>query len=66
VTGASGYVANHFLFMLASGDVFGKDQPLHLMLLGREGSYATLEGVAMVMAWLFDALAMVCNFNHHN
>jgi hypothetical protein len=48
VTGASGNIANHLLFMLASGEVYGKDQPLSLMLLGSERSYGALEGVAMV------------------
>ncbi|GAX75772.1 hypothetical protein CEUSTIGMA_g3215.t1 [Chlamydomonas eustigma] len=33
--------------MLASGEVYGKDQPLSLMLLGSERSYGALEGVAM-------------------
>jgi len=47
VTGASGNIANHLLFMLASGEVYGKDQPIALMLLGSERSYGALEGVAM-------------------
>lgn len=47
VTGASGNIANHLLFMLASGEVFGKEQPLALQLLGSERSRQALEGVAM-------------------
>ncbi|KAG2489119.1 hypothetical protein HYH03_012345 [Edaphochlamys debaryana] len=47
VTGASGNIANHLLFMLASGEVYGKDQPIHLQLLGSERSKEALEGVAM-------------------
>ncbi|KAG1666896.1 hypothetical protein FOA52_013530 [Chlamydomonas sp. UWO 241] len=47
VTGASGNIANHLLFMLASGEVYGKDQPIALQLLGSERSYAALEGVSM-------------------
>eukprot|EP00200_Dunaliella_tertiolecta_P000442 CAMPEP_0202362368 /NCGR_PEP_ID=MMETSP1126-20121109/14569_1 /ASSEMBLY_ACC=CAM_ASM_000457 /TAXON_ID=3047 /ORGANISM="Dunaliella tertiolecta, Strain CCMP1320" /LENGTH=429 /DNA_ID=CAMNT_0048956527 /DNA_START=39 /DNA_END=1328 /DNA_ORIENTATION=+ len=47
VTGASGMIANHLLFMLASGEVYGKDQPIALQLLGSERSYEALEGVAM-------------------
>lgn len=47
VTGASGNIANHLLFMLASGEVFGKDQPIALQLLGSERSREALEGVAM-------------------
>ncbi|PNH00762.1 Malate dehydrogenase [NADP], chloroplastic, partial [Tetrabaena socialis] len=47
VTGASGNIANHLLFMLASGEVYGKDQPIALQLLGSERSYGALEGVAM-------------------
>lgn len=72
VTGASGNISNHLLFMvssiysvyinhflfrqvltlcaplqLASGEVFGKDQPMALQLLGSERSKEALEGVAM-------------------
>lgn len=47
VTGASGNIANHLLFMLAAGEVFGKDQPIALQLLGSERSREALEGVAM-------------------
>lgn len=47
VTGASGNIANHLLFMLASGEVYGRDQPIALSLLGSERSYTALEGVAM-------------------
>ena len=32
---------------LASGEVYGRDQPLHLQLLGSERSREALEGVAM-------------------
>lgn len=32
---------------IASGEVFGKDQPVALQLLGSERSRAALEGVAM-------------------
>lgn len=47
VTGAAGQIANHLLFMLASGEVFGKDQPIALQLLGSDRSRNALEGVAM-------------------
>jgi len=47
VTGASGNIANHLLFMLASGEVYGKDQPVALQLLGSDRSKEALEGVAM-------------------
>lgn len=47
VTGASGNIANHLLFMLASGEVYGREQPIALQLLGSERSYGALEGVAM-------------------
>lgn len=47
VTGAAGQIANHLLFMIASGEVFGKDQPIALQLLGSERSREALEGVAM-------------------
>lgn len=47
VTGASGNISNHLLFMLASGEVYGRDQPISLQLLGSERSKEALEGVAM-------------------
>lgn len=47
VTGASGQISNHLLFMLASGEVYGKDQPIALQLMGSERSREALEGVAM-------------------
>ena len=47
MTGASGNIANHLLFMLASGEVYGRDQPIALSLLGSERSYTALEAVAM-------------------
>ena len=47
MTGAAGQISNHLLFMLASGEVFGRDQPVALQLLGSERSRQALEGVAM-------------------
>ncbi|KAK4252967.1 hypothetical protein QN277_010811 [Acacia crassicarpa] len=47
VSGAAGMIANHLLFKLASGEVFGPDQPIALKLLGSERSFQALEGVAM-------------------
>ncbi|KAM0019468.1 putative malate dehydrogenase (NADP(+)) [Helianthus debilis subsp. tardiflorus] len=47
VSGAAGMIANHLLFKLASGEVFGPDQPIALKLLGSERSFGALEGVAM-------------------
>lgn len=47
ISGAAGQISNHLLFMLASGEVYGKDQPLELRLLGSERSKEALEGVAM-------------------
>jgi len=47
VSGAAGQIANHLLFQLASGEVFGPDQPLILQLLGSERSVGALEGVTM-------------------
>ncbi|KAG6503761.1 malate dehydrogenase [NADP] 1, chloroplastic-like [Zingiber officinale] len=47
VSGAAGMIANHLLFKLASGEVFGPDQPITLKLLGSERSFQALEGVAM-------------------
>ena len=47
VSGAAGMISNHLLFKLASGEVFGQDQPIALNLLGSERSREALEGVAM-------------------
>ena len=47
VSGAAGMISNHLLFKLASGEVFGPDQPIALKLLGSERSIQALEGVAM-------------------
>lgn len=47
VSGAAGQICNHLLFMLASGEVYGRDQPIELRLLGSERSKGALEGVAM-------------------
>lgn len=47
VSGAAGQISNHLLFKIASGEVFGKDQPIALALLGSERSREALEGVAM-------------------
>ena len=47
VSGAAGQISNHLLFKIASGSVFGADQPVALRLLGSERSRTALEGVAM-------------------
>ena len=47
VSGAAGQISNHLLFMLASGEALGKDQPIALNLLGSDRSKEALEGVAM-------------------
>ncbi|KAG8501909.1 hypothetical protein CXB51_004593 [Gossypium anomalum] len=47
VSGAAGMISNHLLFKIASGEVFGPNQPVALKLLGSERSIQALEGVAM-------------------
>jgi malate dehydrogenase (NADP+) len=47
VSGAAGQIANHLLFKIAAGEVFGQDQPIALNLLGSTRSREALEGVAM-------------------
>lgn len=47
VSGAAGTISNHLLFKIASGEVFGPDQPVALNLLGSDRSRNALEGVAM-------------------
>ncbi|KAK6137849.1 hypothetical protein DH2020_028404 [Rehmannia glutinosa] len=43
VSGAAGMISNHLLFKLASGEVFGPDQPIALKLLGSNGVAMELE-----------------------
>jgi malate dehydrogenase len=47
VTGAAGNIGYALLFRLASGDCFGKDQPIILQLLEIPTGMKALEGVAM-------------------
>lgn len=47
VTGAAGQIAYSVLYMIASGDVFGKDQPITLVLLDIAPMMSVLEGVVM-------------------
>ncbi|XP_076598586.1 malate dehydrogenase 1Ab, NAD (soluble) [Chaetodon auriga] len=47
VTGAAGQIAYSLLFSIAKGDVFGKDQPLTLLLLDIAPALPVLEGVVM-------------------
>ncbi|KAK5854284.1 hypothetical protein PBY51_015368 [Eleginops maclovinus] len=47
VTGAAGQIAYSLLFSIAKGDVFGKDQPVVLLLLDITPMLPVLEGVVM-------------------
>lgn len=47
VTGAAGQIAYNLLFRLASGEVFGHDQPIALHLLELPEAFKALEGVKM-------------------
>eukprot|EP00249_Psilotum_nudum_P017111 c26166_g7_i1 orf=396-2072(-) len=47
ISGAAGTISNHLLFKIASGEVFGPNQPVALNLLGSNRSRIALEGVAM-------------------
>uniref|UniRef100_UPI00398E7192 malate dehydrogenase 1Ab, NAD (soluble) n=1 Tax=Pristiophorus japonicus TaxID=55135 RepID=UPI00398E7192 len=47
VTGAAGQIAYSLLYNIAKGDVFGKDQPLILVLLDITPMMSVLEGVLM-------------------
>ena len=47
VTGAAGQIAYSLLYQLASGVVFGRDQPLHLHLLDIGPMMGVLNGVCM-------------------
>jgi malate dehydrogenase len=47
VTGAAGQISYALLFRIASGEIFGKDQPVILRLLEIEPAMKALEGVVM-------------------
>ncbi|KAF0027977.1 hypothetical protein F2P81_020718 [Scophthalmus maximus] len=47
VTGAAGQIAYSLLFSIAKGDVFGKDQPIALLLLDITPMLPVLDGVVM-------------------
>lgn len=47
VTGAAGQIAYSLLHSIGNGDVFGKDQPITLLLLDIPPMMAALEGVVM-------------------
>ena len=47
VTGAAGQIGYALLFRIASGEMFGKDTPVHLSLLELETALPALEGVVM-------------------
>jgi malate dehydrogenase len=47
VTGGAGQIAYQLLFRIASGEVFGKDQPISLHILEVESMLKVLEGVKM-------------------
>ena len=47
VTGAAGQIGYALLFRIASGDMFGADQPIVLRMLEIEPAMKALEGVAM-------------------
>jgi len=50
VTGAAGQIAYSLLYMVARGEVFGKDQPLILHLLDIPHMAGVLDGVVMELA----------------
>jgi malate dehydrogenase len=50
VTGAAGQIAYSLLYMIANGDVFGKDQKLALLLLDITPMMGVLQGVVMELA----------------
>src|SRR5436309_4831169 len=47
VTGAAGQIGYSLLFRIASGQMFGPDQPIVLRMLEIEPAMKSLEGVAM-------------------
>jgi malate dehydrogenase len=47
ITGAAGQIGYALLFRIATGEIFGKDQPVNLRLIEIEPGMATLQGVIM-------------------
>ncbi|MCX8512196.1 MAG: malate dehydrogenase, partial [Chthoniobacteraceae bacterium] len=47
VTGAAGHIGYSLLFRIASGAMFGPDQPVELSLIEVPGALGALEGVVM-------------------
>jgi malate dehydrogenase len=47
ITGAAGQIGYALLFRIASGAVFGSDQPVNLRLIEVEGAMSALQGVVM-------------------
>ena len=47
ITGAAGQIGYSLLFRIASGGLFGPDQPVHLNLIEIEPAMKALEGTAM-------------------
>ena len=47
ITGAAGQIGYSLLFRIASGGLFGPDQPVHLNLVEIEPAMKALEGTAM-------------------
>ena len=47
VTGAAGQIAYSLIPLIASGDMFGHDQPIHLKLLDIEQAMTLLKGTCM-------------------
>ena len=47
ITGAAGQIGYALLFRIASGALFGPDQPVHLKLIEIESAMGALEGTAM-------------------
>jgi malate dehydrogenase len=47
VTGAAGQIAYNFIYRILSGDIFGYDQPIHLLMLEVEAAMGFLKGADM-------------------
>ena len=51
VTGAAGQIGYSLLFRIASGSMFGPNQPVALNLLEIEPAMKALEGVVKTLKW---------------
>ena len=58
VTGAAGQISYSLLALIARGDVFGRDQPVDLVMLDLPFAKDAMEGVVMELTVSFNELLL--------